>query len=153
MSRFSIDELLAANQVLWDFLDAVRSLDEATVDRLLFPASAGKLEAPRGRLAATFLDRWAVPPDELARLAVVHSARVIDDELVGFGIIVSDPGDAGPMGTNLVKVIDGPRPARALALIKTETPEGWQVWGMPDPDEWSAAEIIPLPPPTYGPIN
>lgn len=148
-----MDELSQANQVLWDFLDAVREGDEATVARLLYEPSANRLRAPAGKLAKAFLEAWAVPPDELPRLAIVHTARVIDEELVAFGILVAEPDDLGPMGTNLVKMIDGPQQARAIALIRTDTAEGWQVWGMPEPQDFASAELVSLPPPVVGPMN
>jgi hypothetical protein len=141
-----MDELVAANQVLWDFLVAVRSGDEATAARLYYPASAQNIEAAPGNVARRFLEQWQVPPDELERLAVVHAARLLDG-LVAFGIIPRDPAVFG------IQMIDGPTPARALALIQVPGEPGWQVWGTPDLDEWKRAEVVALPPPAVGPTH
>lgn len=150
MTAYSLDELTEANQTLWDFLDAVRADDEATVVRLFFPASAERLGAAPGKVARAFLDAWGVPPDELARLGIVHTARILDDELVAFGIIVAPPGAPG-----LLHLIDGPTPARALALIRPENGQGWQVWGMPPLDLWShPRDVVELPAPgPQGPVH
>jgi hypothetical protein len=150
VTTYSLGELSDANQVLWDFLDALRAGDEDTVRRLLFPASARRLGGPADDVAGSFLDAWAVPPDELARLGIVHSARILDDELVAFGIIVGPSNAVGDF-----QLIDGPTPARALALIKSEDGDNWQVWGVPPPDLWSKPrDIVPLPAPgASGPIH
>lgn len=40
VTEYSLNDVSDADQVLWDLLDALRAGDEATVQRLLFPASA-----------------------------------------------------------------------------------------------------------------
>lgn len=122
---FSIDELFAAADALIEFLNALRRRDDVTAAALLFPATAERNGFLAPNVCEKFLDSWGVDDEVLSHLGPTNLARVIDDELVAFGIVEGSQPE----------LLTGPTRAKAMAMIKGQS--GWQVWGAPDAEEFA----------------
>jgi hypothetical protein len=148
MPRFSTEELLVAQETLSRFLAALEQGDDQAVAGLLYPGTLRSIPAGPGGIVRRFLAAWGVSDDELRRFGIVSTARVLDDEIVAFGILEKDPSSFGA-----IQIIDQPTAAWALGLI-TDGEGGWQVWGTPSADEFAnPLERVSLPPPSFGPMH
>jgi hypothetical protein len=125
-----IADLVEALGVATSFVRAVASRDEATARALCYGPSLSKWDLSEGVVG--LWRRGEIGPF-FPRLGHSMTARLVegaDQPLVclGFPVTTEAEEERGP------SLIDGPRPALAIAMF--ETMDGWRVWGQPDSDEF-----------------
>ncbi len=138
-SELDLPRLQLAEAAVFSFLDALKARDEAALAVLVYPESLITWEASPGAIRSRFLHAAEITEDELGKLGIVHTARVLPSgteaqPLVAFGLL--------PWGQKARMVLE-PTPAHAIAVIWDDG--RWKVWGMPDPGDFAAATLVPLP--------
>ncbi len=138
-AQLDLAGLAQAEGTLMRFPHALKIGDEEATAALAYPPSLSTWGTAAGHVRTDFLSAWGIADDELDRLGVVHTARILPamgaQPRVAFGLL--------GWGGTTPRIIGHPTPARALALIWDV--DAWRVWGTPDPDEFAAAALVPLP--------
>lgn len=139
MTDLAQADLQRAVDTIWAFLDALkRDDDDAVADLLDVPFLRQLRRAPQG-VAAGFIAAWNIRRDELERLGLVMTARIL-------------PGSRGPRGLVAFGLIpgDGPRivgtAEQATALALTMARGRWRIWGFPDAVAFREATLVRLAP-------
>ncbi len=119
MVEYELPELVEANHVAHDFLDALRVRDEAAAERLAEPSLATRLGGA-GQVARGYVEQSAIDPADWPRVGIVPAALLLADGRVAFRTGVASEGETGPVTLHL-RIQSG--------FVLTKTSDGWKISG------------------------
>jgi hypothetical protein len=137
-----LDDARAAYDVLQEVWRALADDDEATLERVSFPASRQLWGFPAGGLADGLRSAMGVTQDQCRSMGTSHTVRVLGADDLGFFCKTIPWGGPEVLGAH------GPERVFGWSIVMHRSDGLWLLWGAASDEEMrAAAEQVEIPAP------